>query len=233
MTALTELTTEQLQYLCERIPHKIVVDYFNSHSKEYNKIWKGRAQSLKRDQIVRLLVTNIKNPFITSFVEKCVGLWFSEIKEFRQTLENEGAAADESLLRALPGSVFCDDISLYFLLSDESYTTEYISLVKNIIHLIPAPQIPADDTDKKEDPADSEQTANIATIEAKLAEALAKVEDLKKLISTEQSLRKQREEELARATSEITELQASLNTAREHISETTHIKAELDRKSVV
>ena len=77
MTALTELTTEQLQYLCERIPHKIVVDYFNSHSKEYNKIWKGRAQSLKRDQIVRLLVTNIKNLFITSFVEKCVGLWFS------------------------------------------------------------------------------------------------------------------------------------------------------------
>ena len=228
MTALTELTTEQLQYLCERIPHKIVVDYFNSHSKEYNKIWKGRAQSLKRDQIVRLLVTNIKNFFITSFVEKCVGLWFSEIKEFRHTLENEGATADESLLRALPGSVFCDDIDLYFLLSDESYTTEYISLVKNIIHLIPAPQIPADDTDKKEDPADSEQTANIATIEAKLSETLAKVEDLEKLISTEQSLRKQREEELARATSEITELQASLNIAREHISETTHIKAELE-----
>ena len=230
MTALTELTNEQLQYVCEHIPQKVVVDYFNNNSKEYNKIWKGRAQTLKKDRVVWLLVTNINNRFISSFVEKCISLWFSEIKEFRKNLEDNGASADESLIRALPESVFCDDIDLYFLLCSETYTQEYISLVKNVLPLIPVSHEPDNNpVDNKDEPETREWEIEVNALKEQLSEACGKISNLETQLSSEQELRKQQEEALATAISTQAELQASLTAAREYISETEHIKTELEQ----
>lgn len=230
--ALSELANEQLQYICERIPQKVVVDYFNNHSQEYNKIWKGRAQSLKQDRIVRILVTNINNDFISSFVEKCIRLWFSEIKDFRQELEDSGATADESLIRALPGSVFCDDVDLYFLLCDEEYPAEYISLVKSVLPIISPPkvidEIPAGNNEEFETQK-LEREEEMDTLKSQLNEARTRISDLETRLASEQALRQQQEETLATSMSEQAALQASLNTAKEHLSEATHIKAELEQ----
>lgn len=227
MTALTELTNEQLEYLCERIPQKVIVDYFNSNSKEYNKIWKGRAQSLKRDRIVWLLVTNINNPFIASFVEKCIGIWIAEIEDFRRNLEDNGATKDESLIRALPDSVFSNDIDLYFLLCGDGYPEEFISLVKNVLPLIPLSK-ESDDVSEESDEA-IEEKDEIASLNNQLSEAQTQILYLQTQLSSEQSLREHCERELAASMETQAELKSSLTVLKEKLSETSHIKAELEQ----
>ena len=217
---LSSLTNEQIQYICERIPKTVIVDYFNSNSKEYNKIWKGRAQSLKRERIVWLLVTNINNPYIASFVEKCISIWFTEIEEFRKSLEENGATRDESLIRALPDSVFNDNIDLYFLLCGDVYPKEYIALIKNILPLIPNSMESNDFQDESDETV--EEKAEIDSLKNQLDEVQTQITCLQTQLLSEQSLREQREGELTASLEKQAELQNSLTILKrseEHTSE--------------
>lgn len=206
----------------------MVIKYFTKHSTEYNKIWKGRPQYLEKDRIVKLLVKNISNCFVSSFIEKYIDYCLSEIKQQRNILEENGISTDEALIRVLSKSIFCDNIDLYFLLCSREYSPEYISLVKNMIPLISKIQDSDNtsvDTNLESDSSNDERAMNI--LEEKLNNALTRIADLERELLSEQELLKQKEEKLSEAILEKKELQTSLTIAEENLSQTENIKSEL------
>jgi len=131
---LLELTETELSSLCHLLQPKGVRSYFQKNPKEFARIKGGfRPTSLSDEETIFLVIRNIAKPFISSMVERIVNGWLDEIQQFRNKLENEGATTDESLIEALPHSVFSNNIDLFFRLACIERSADYIGLVKAIV----------------------------------------------------------------------------------------------------
>ncbi len=126
---LTKLTKTGIEYLCRQMSPKEIKSYFQKYPKDFTRIKPGfRPNALSDDDAVNLMIRHSDKPFIWSFIENTIKLWFSEIDDFRKEQEKNGATTEESLLMAIPQSVFADNVELYITLSGKSYTPEYILL---------------------------------------------------------------------------------------------------------
>lgn len=130
MNYLTELTKEELKYICKEIPYNIAADYFRRHPKEFTKIRPGfRVKSLTEDMIARTLYEFRNTDYIASFIIKVVNKWLSEIEEeLSKTLE-EGKDQETAYIEVLSQSFFAKNASLYFKIKEENKTEEYICVL--------------------------------------------------------------------------------------------------------
>ena len=193
MPDLTKIDKMGIEYLCRQISPKEIRSYFQKYPKDFTRIKPGfRPNALSDEDAVSLMVRHSDKPFIWSFIENVVRLWFSEIDSFRKEQEKDGATPEESLLMAIPQSVFADNVELFLTLSDEGYTTEYITLLKTATTMLrkatlaTAPEQPSTDSataqeiteltkkaEQLEGELEAERTAHTTTVQA-LAEATEK-----------------------------------------------------------
>lgn len=122
MYNISELSNDEIKYICEHMSLPSVRYCFQMNPKEFNKIKLGSSlKKMTDNETVSFLIKNSNKPFIQSIIQSAVIQWLSEIKENRDSLEHDGFTAGEALLKTIPECVFCDRIELYFKLTEQAY----------------------------------------------------------------------------------------------------------------
>ena len=137
MYNISELSNDEIKYICERMNFKDVRYYLQMHPKEFNKIKPGfTVKKMTVDETLSFLIKNANKPFIQSLLQIAIEQWLSEIKENCNLLEHNGFTAGEALLKTIPDCVFCNKIGLYFKLTEQEYTDDYLKLLGDSLSLI-------------------------------------------------------------------------------------------------
>lgn len=137
MYKFSELSNDEIKYICERMHLPAVRVYFQKNPKEFNKIKPGfTAKKMTDDEILSFLIKYTNKPFIQFVIQSAINQWLSDIKENRDSLENDGFTAGEALLKTIPDCVFCDRIELYFKLIGKEYTDDYLKLINDALSLV-------------------------------------------------------------------------------------------------
>ncbi|OXS27173.1 MAG: hypothetical protein BI182_10820 [Acetobacterium sp. MES1] len=132
MNYLSLMTADEIQYVCTVIPHKRVSDYFRNNPKEFAKICPGfRPTAISRLNVSDLLYRNRNNGFVSSFIEKTINIWLSQIQECIDECQKDGSRKDVAYIETLAQSFFVDNIALYFKLREEEHSETYISLLSS------------------------------------------------------------------------------------------------------
>ncbi len=199
MIQLTELTNDEIKYICGQIPVPAVRAYFQKNPHEFTEIKKGfRPDKITDAETVSLLTRNISKHFIASFVEKTINMWLEEIEEHKTGLINEGYSEGEALLKTIPDSYFCDDCELYFKLKEIQVDPLYLGLFKDALSLI----------DKAVE--DREDTLTIKNQTLTIEKNQDEIAELKKQL-------KDKEEELKSAKNNLAEVNKDLSKAENEL----------------
>lgn len=201
---LTKLNKTGIEYLCRQMSPKEIKSYFQKFPKDFTRIKPGfRPNALSDDDAINLMIRHSDKPFIWSFIENTAKRWLSEIDDFRKEQEKNGATTEESLLIAIPQSVFDDNVELYVTLSGESYTTEYVLLLKAAATMLKKTGI----VTASEQPGIDPPTAE------KITELAKKVEQLEGDLEAEKAAHTTEAQALVEATERNALLQQSLSVA--------------------
>lgn len=137
MLKLTELSQDELKYICEHLLFPDVRCYFQNNPKDFAKIRPGfRAEKLSDADTLSILVKNASKPFISVFIERVINDWISQIETHRDLLESEGYSEGEALLKTIPDSIFCDKCELYFKLAEQDLNDDYLRLFRDALTLV-------------------------------------------------------------------------------------------------
>ncbi|MDK2812889.1 MAG: hypothetical protein PWQ08_144 [Clostridiales bacterium] len=132
MNYLPLMTDDEIQYICTVIPQKRISDYFRRNPKEFAKICPGfRPTAISRLNVSDLLYRNRDNGFVSSFIEKTISIWLSQIQECLDECMEEGKSKDAAYIETLAQSFFVDNVALYFKLIEEEQSETYISLLSS------------------------------------------------------------------------------------------------------
>ncbi|CUH95393.1 hypothetical protein P22_1463 [Propionispora sp. 2/2-37] len=137
MNYLSQLTEDELRYICLVVPYQDTIAYFSKKPKEFAKIRPGfRVKTISKDVASELLFDFSSKPFISYFIEKHISDWLSQIKDHYNNRIKDGDTKDVAFLNTLPSSFFSENVGLYFKLINEEYSEEYISLMSAAIKSI-------------------------------------------------------------------------------------------------
>lgn len=197
---LTKLNKTGIEYLCRQMPPKEVKSYFQKFPKDFTRIKPGfRPNALSDDDAVNLMIKHSDKPFIWSFIENTVKIWFSEIDNFRKEKEKNGFSVEESLLLAIPQSVFAENVELFVTLSGANFTPDYVLLLKAATSMIKKPILEAALVDP-----------GIDSNAEEIAELQKKVEQLEGDLEAEKAAHTSAAQALAETTAHQEVLQQSL-----------------------
>ena len=165
MLKVTELNQDEVKYLCERVPLSNVRQYFNNFPREFNKIVSGfRVKKIPDRELISILTNNINKPFISSYLQRIVDQWLSQIDEYHKMMEDKGFSSGEALLLTIPGSFFKENFELYFKIIEQPIDDAYSELFRDALSLV-------------------KKTADSAAEEAIAASESAKNEETNRIIS--------------------------------------------------
>ena len=137
MYDFTKLTEEETRYICERMDFPQVRQYLQRYPKEFNKIRPGfTVKKMTDESIVAFLVKYANKPFIQTLINNVVTMWLSQIQENCDLLKKQGYSSGEALLKTIPDCVFCNRIELYFKLTEQEYTDDYLKLLSDALSLV-------------------------------------------------------------------------------------------------
>lgn len=138
MNYLPLLTEDEIRYVCSVIPLQKAVAYFKHYPKDFAKVMPGfRATSLKKqDQVSGILYRGRNQYFISSFIEKHISRWIEDINDAISKKIEEGESKELALVHTLPDCYFVDNIALYFKLTGEEQTEEFLSILSASIKCI-------------------------------------------------------------------------------------------------
>ncbi len=137
MNYLPMMTEDEVRYVCSVIPIQESKEYFKHYPKDFAKVMPGfRATSLTQEQSCNILVQKRNRPFISSFIEKHISRWLDEIGAAINEKIEAGESKESALLQTLPYSFFVDNINLYFKLTNEEYTDEFLSMLRASIKTV-------------------------------------------------------------------------------------------------
>jgi hypothetical protein len=187
MIDLTVLTSDEIQYICEVIPHQVKIDYFTHHPKEFQRIYPGfRAKSVSEADATRLFVSNAcTNSRIAHFVESVVDRWMSEIRESQNNEIASGKSSLPALVTTLPQSYFSRNPELYFKLSGEEFQSGEIEIISAAISAVMDAKSESDAETQERDATISSQKAELNSAIQTLNRSENKNEKLRALINTQ------------------------------------------------
>lgn len=137
MYDFTKLTEDDIRYICERMDLSQVRRYFQKFPKEFNKIRPGfTVKKMTDDTTVAFLVKYANKPFVENLIKNVVGTWLLQIQDNCTLLEKNGYSSGEALLKTIPDCFFCDRIELYFKLTEQAYTDDYLKLLSDALSLV-------------------------------------------------------------------------------------------------
>lgn len=222
MSDFSILTDEEFGRICAAIPYGIIVGYFKKNPKEFARIRPGfRASAIKTDDAVKLMVKCRQNGFISSFVERIVKDWLSEISDAIADYQKDGETEISASIRALSQSYFADNNSAYFKLAETEFSDDDISLIQATIALVKDYEIKIHELEDK---------LNKSLQEIDECKRVNKIEDSKKRRQLEESASqirklKERVEELKKAESLYREVQGELEKSKKDIERLNRLNA--------
>ena len=222
MSDFSILTDEEFGRICAAIPYGITVGYFKKNPKEFARIRPGfRASAIKTDDAVKLMVKCRQNGFISSFVERIVKDWLSEISDAIADYQKDGETEISASIRALSQSYFADNNSAYFKLAETEFSDDDISLIQATIALVKDYEIKIHELEDK---------LNKSLQEIDECKRVNKIEDSKKRRQLEESASqirklKERVEELKKAESLYREVQGELEKSKKDIERLNRLNA--------
>jgi uncharacterized protein YeeX (DUF496 family) len=125
------MSEEEMRYVCSVIPLQDSVLYFKRNPKYFAKIMPGfRATSLKNQgQVSGVLYRSRNQHFVFSFIESHISTWITDIGKAIEKHVEDGESMESALLKVLPHTYFVDNVELYFKLTEEEFSEDYISLL--------------------------------------------------------------------------------------------------------
>ena len=134
MRFITDLTKEEIKYICEAIPYQETVAYFTKYPKEFTQIRPGfRVKSLSEDMITRTLYEFRTKDFIASYLNKHIERWVKEIdEEFVKRIET-GLDHNAAYVEVLSRSFFAKNVKLFFKIKEEEKTEECLLILSSVI----------------------------------------------------------------------------------------------------
>lgn len=137
MYNISELSKDEIKYICEHMHLSAVRFYFQKNPKQFNKIKPGfTVKKMTDDEILSFLIKYANKPFIQTLIQSVVKQWLSEIQKNCDSLESSGFSAGEALLKTIPDCIFCDRIKLYFKLTEQEYNDDYLKLLSDALSLV-------------------------------------------------------------------------------------------------
>ena len=137
MKYLPILTEDELFYICSVIPLEDSIWYFKHNPKNFAKVMPGfRPTSLRKEQISDLLFRSRNQSFISSFIEDHISRWLVQINAAIKEKADKGESKESVLLQILPNCFFVDNIGLYFKLTGEEYSEDYLALLSESLKTI-------------------------------------------------------------------------------------------------
>ena len=137
MNYLSGLIEEEVKYICSVIPPKDAITYFQFNPKEFSKICPGfRAKAITKLNVGNLLFGNRNRDFVSSFIDKHISNWLSQIQEHIDKCLVDGDSKELAYLRTLPLSFFADNVALYFKLIKEDRSDDYLAILDTAIKTI-------------------------------------------------------------------------------------------------
>lgn len=196
MKRINDLDSKDIDYLIDQIPFKALKGWYQNHPNEFAKLIKGfRPDSVSEEIAYSTAKKNKSRDFIAKFVDECAKKWLEEIKEYRDELEKKGYSPASALFDALPKSRFCDNIALYFLLSDDQLSENEISELTSAINKYAVKSTVDEDKDnllsykeKINELAEENKKLNLKvdSCEKEINQYKSEIEDIQILYKTEQ-----------------------------------------------
>ena len=137
--SISDLSEEEIDYICRQITPYRIRTYFKRYPKEFNKIFPGfRVTHLSDESTIMLVRKNITKDFVASFIRKQLDGWRQEIEEYRKVLEKKGESPQMAMLNTIPRSVFAGNVGLFFKVTGEyeQFWEEYIALAESALQLL-------------------------------------------------------------------------------------------------
>ena len=129
MNYMSKMSETDLEYICGQITGKDFKKYYQNNPKGFNMIRPGfRATSLSEAEAEKLALRNASTGFISDFICKRIGKWMDEIQEAVEHCREDGYDLSTALFITLGGSVFQNNVELYFRLQEKEYSEEFIEL---------------------------------------------------------------------------------------------------------
>lgn len=210
MNYLPLLNKDEIHYVCSVIPHQHTIDYFRQNPEEFAKIRPGfRAISISKTDAGKLLFNYRDRDFISSFIEKHIGNWLTQIKEHLQECINDGDDKNLALIHTLPFCYFANNICLYFKLVNEEYSEEYIALMDAAIEVF------RDTTEKQEE------------LERKTANTESECEKIQVKLDRKTAILSRNKDELSNKSLEIGSLENEISSLNKHLATSKEDKEEI------
>lgn len=121
MEYLSGLTIAEKETLCDIITGAEFKKLFIANEQEFQQMYGGfRAKSLSESFALSIAKAHVNHPFITSWINDFVNDALQTITENISALDEEGATHLYAIANALYGSIFADQVDLYFKLTGET-----------------------------------------------------------------------------------------------------------------
>lgn len=134
MNYLTDLTKEEIKYICTAIPYQETVAYFKRNPKEFTKLRPGfRIQTLNENMIFRTLYEFRNRDFIAVYLVKKVDRWLREIDEELEKIKRMGLDKESAYINVLSGSFFANNVELFFKIKGEKKSKDYLQVLNSAV----------------------------------------------------------------------------------------------------
>ena len=181
MNYLTDLTKEEINYICSVIPYKETVEYFKRHPKEFTRLRPGfRAKSLDETMVARTLFDFRKNPFISSFLTTHIDIWIKQIDEELTKVKEAGLNQEKAYIHVLSQSYFSGNIALFFKIKGEVKTEDYLLILSNAVEFEAERQSDNEEKKKLLKKKNADLIIEREELQKQLTEGEKKIEEFKK-----------------------------------------------------
>lgn len=198
MSYLSQMTDDDIQYICDVIPYEEIREYFQHNPKQFCKIHPGfRVSSVKRNNASKILYSARNSLFVTSFIEKHISIWLAQIEARLSTCLEDGDSSEMAYVHTLPKSFFSENYALYFKLAGKEKSEDYIALLKAFVKAM-------DDVDETSESNPIMSTSTEGNIDDRI-ESASEAEQMIEMLT---EMLTEKEQECAELTAEVQQTRA-------------------------
>lgn len=256
------LTEKDIQTICQIYPYKEMIQGFKKNPRAFNEMARGyRPQAIPEDRGRKLLYENSHSKLVTNMIDGLLDRWISGVSQGIEERVKAGDTENEAYIKAFQTSILPNSVELYFRLTGDSVSEEYVSMLSAAISVVALEKqknsdlvltstISPDDIEqerkkyrieiREKDSENKKKSKEIGSLKTKIAELSAAIETLQGEAEHQISRIKQFEQaevilrkELCDAISESNILNAELRKLKNELQEArATIDAVKERESV-
>ena len=218
--SISDLSEEEINYICRQITPYRIRAYFKRYPKEFNKIFPGfRVTHLSDESTTMLVRKYIKNDFIASFIRKQLDEWGQKIEEERKTFEEKGESHQRAMLNAIVKSGFAGNVSLFFKITGEyeQFSGEYIALAESAVYLLQDKESGEENRDEALEGGTEERAeeSEIEALKGKQKEISDQITELEQALEAEKTAHFEAEKEIVGLSEKNYVLESKLKSTEE------------------